>query len=73
MHSEVKKLAITQSAESQDGHESISPVERIYYEWDRALSSNDANALAELYAEDATIESPLIPHLWLRRSSAQRV
>lgn len=32
MRSEVKKLAITQSVEAQDGHESISPVERIYYE-----------------------------------------
>jgi hypothetical protein len=26
-------------------------------------SSNDAKALTELYAEDAVIESPLIPHL----------
>jgi len=40
-----------------------SPVERIYFEWDKALSHNDANALLELYAPDAVIESPLIPHL----------
>ena len=37
--------------------------ERIYFEWDKALSHNDANALLELYAPDAVIESPLIPHL----------
>ena len=40
-----------------------SPVERIYFEWDKALSQNDANALTNLYAEDAVIESPLIPHV----------
>lgn len=39
------------------------PVERVYYEWDKALSENNANALLELYAPDAVIESPLIPHL----------
>ena len=39
------------------------PVERIYYEWDKALSNNDAQALLALYAPDATLESPLIPHL----------
>ena len=42
---------------------STSPVERIYHDWDQALSRNDAKALLELYAEDAVIESPLIPHL----------
>jgi SnoaL-like domain len=40
-----------------------SPVERIYYEWDNALSRNDADALLELYAPDGVIESPLVPHL----------
>jgi len=39
------------------------PVERMYYAWDEALSRNDAAALLALYAPDATIESPLIPHL----------
>ena len=38
-------------------------IERIYREWDKALSSNDMDALLELYAEDAILESPLIPHL----------
>jgi len=40
-----------------------SPVERMYYAWDDALSRNDAAALTALYASDAVLESPLIPHL----------
>lgn len=48
-------------------------VERIYREWDAALANleklpperleDGVAALLALYAEDATIESPLIPHL----------
>lgn len=38
-------------------------VEHIYREWDRAWSNNDLEAMIALYAEDATLESPLIPHL----------
>jgi hypothetical protein len=38
-------------------------MERIYHDWDKALSENDATALLSLYSTDATIESPLIPHL----------
>lgn len=37
--------------------------ERIYHEWDAALANNDIEALLSLYAPDAIIESPLIPHL----------
>ena len=37
--------------------------EHIYYEWDKALSENDVDALVDLYAEDAVIESPLIFYL----------
>ena len=37
--------------------------ERIYHEWDKALAQNDINALLALYAEDAVLESPLIPYL----------
>jgi ketosteroid isomerase-like protein len=37
--------------------------ERIYHEWDAALAKNDPDALLALYASDAVIESPLIPHL----------
>ena len=38
-------------------------IERIYHEWDEALSRNDMEALLSLYAPDATLESPLVPHL----------
>jgi ketosteroid isomerase-like protein len=39
------------------------PVERMYFEWNDALTRNDAKALLALYAEDAWFESPLVPHL----------
>ncbi len=45
-------------ADPTDAH-----VERMYMEWDKALSANDWKALLALYAEDGVIESPLIPHL----------
>lgn len=38
-------------------------MDRIYRDWDKALSENDAKALLQLYAPNAVIESPLIPHL----------
>ena len=40
-----------------------SPVEHMYFAWNDALSRNDAEALLALYARDAVLESPLIPHL----------
>jgi len=39
------------------------PVEHVYFAWDDALSRNDKSALLALYAPDAVIESPLIPHV----------
>ncbi len=39
------------------------PVERMYFAWNDALSRNDAEALLALYAKDAHFESPLVPHL----------
>ncbi len=48
--------------DTSDGYHAT-PIERVYYEWDKALSQNDAQKLVELYTEDAVIESPLIPHL----------
>jgi hypothetical protein len=39
-------------------------VEHIYRAWDAALSANDVEALVALYASDAVLESPLIPHLF---------
>ena len=38
-------------------------IERIYQEWDAALSKNDPDALLALYAPDAVLESPLVCHL----------
>lgn len=43
--------------------EIASDVERIYHKWEEAWSNNDLDAMIALYASDATLESPLIPHL----------
>jgi predicted SnoaL-like aldol condensation-catalyzing enzyme len=37
--------------------------ERIYQLWDDALGKKDLEASLSLYADDATIESPLVQHL----------
>ena len=37
--------------------------EQIYYAWDDAVANNDMEALLSLYADDAVLESPLIPYL----------
>ena len=39
------------------------PIERMYFAWDDALSCNDAAGLLALYAPDVVFESPLVPHL----------
>lgn len=39
------------------------PIERMYFAWDDALSHNDAEALLAPYAADAVFESPLVPDL----------
>jgi SnoaL-like protein len=41
----------------------IAAAERIHHEWDEALGAKDVNAALRLYAEDATLESPLVCHL----------
>ncbi len=38
-------------------------IERIYQEWDDALSKLDMKRLIALYAPDVTFESPLVRHL----------
>ena len=38
-------------------------IERIYRLWDEALGRKDLEASLSLYADDATIESPLVRHL----------
>ena len=42
-------------------------IERIYKLWDEALGKRDLEASLALYAEDASIESPLVQHLLGRR------
>jgi hypothetical protein len=37
--------------------------EKIHQAWNSAWAENDIDALLALYADDATIESPLIPYL----------
>lgn len=39
------------------------PVEQMYFAWNDALSHSDTETLLGLYAEDAVLESPLVPHL----------
>lgn len=46
------------------------PVERMYFAWDDALSRNATDRLLDPYAEDCVFESPLVPHL-LGTSSGQ--
>ncbi|CAN7397795.1 nuclear transport factor 2 family protein [Trinickia sp. LjRoot230] len=38
-------------------------VERIYREWDRTWSNDELDAMIELYAPDAVLESPLVPYI----------
>jgi ketosteroid isomerase-like protein len=38
-------------------------IDRIYHTWDRMLAERDVEGALALYAPDATLESPLIPHL----------
>jgi hypothetical protein len=53
-------------------HYSNEAVERMYVEWDAALSSNDPERLLACYAPDAVLESPLVPHLMGTKSGACR-
>src|SRR5262245_35348437 len=56
-------MAREERSPSSAAQGSYPAVERIYRDWDKALADNDPKALLALYAEDATIESPLIPYL----------
>jgi predicted SnoaL-like aldol condensation-catalyzing enzyme len=42
-------------------------IERIYHAWDDALGKRDLEASLSLYADDASIESPLVQHLMKQR------
>jgi len=46
---------------AQEGLKSIA--EQIYHDWDEALANDDVEGLLKLYADDAVVESPLIPYL----------
>lgn len=50
----------------------VTPVERMYFAWNDALSRNDADTLLALYAPDAHFESPLVPHLLGTKSGTLR-
>jgi SnoaL-like domain len=47
----------------QSSQYDVAKIERIYREWDEALGARDLDAALSLYADDATIESPLVQHL----------
>lgn len=56
------------SMKAQDRFQTNDPdailmAERIYHAWDEALGRKDLDGALSLYAEDATLESPLIRHL----------
>lgn len=38
-------------------------IEAVTHAWERALAARDVDALLACYAPDATLESPLVPHL----------
>ncbi len=38
-------------------------IEEVIARWEAALAGHDAEGLLATYAEDATLESPLVPHL----------
>ena len=46
-----------------NGNSSQRDAERIYQLWDDALGKKDLEASLSLYADDASIESPLVQHL----------
>ena len=46
-----------------DGDTTRQDSERIYRRWDEALGNKDLEAALSLYADDASIESPLVRHL----------
>lgn len=48
---------------SSTNNTAVEASERIYHAWDEALGKKDLEASLALYAEDATLESPLVRHL----------
>ena len=56
-------MSSTQRAVSSETPAQFLDFVLIYKDWDVALARNDAEGLLALYAEDGTLESPLVPHL----------
>jgi hypothetical protein len=52
-----------QKANAANNVQAIEAAERIYHAWDEALGRKDLDGAMRLYAEDATLESPLVRHL----------
>jgi hypothetical protein len=44
----------------------------VYFAWNDALARNDVEELLALYAKDAQLESPLVPHLLCTRNGVVR-
>ena len=53
----------TESGFGSGGTTGRADIERIYRLWDDALGKKDLEAALALYADDASIESPLVAHL----------
>ncbi|MGH8011216.1 MAG: nuclear transport factor 2 family protein [Candidatus Binataceae bacterium] len=50
-------------ADLRQAEDSLNAVERVYCDWDTALTNNDVAGLVALYARGAILESPLVPYL----------
>jgi predicted SnoaL-like aldol condensation-catalyzing enzyme len=51
------------SAQGKSSSSEMGEIEQIYKLWDDALGKKDLDAALGLYADDASIESPLVQHL----------
>jgi SnoaL-like domain len=67
-----QRRTIMTAVREVSGQSGNTPVERMYFAWNDALSRNDAAALLSLYARDAHFESRLVPHLLDRESGVLR-
>jgi hypothetical protein len=56
-------MSMMQDRFQADDSHVLQAAERVYHAWDEALGRKDLEAAMSLYAEDATLESPLVRHL----------
>jgi hypothetical protein len=57
-------MAVQEKTFQRDSELQSNPdIERIYHQWDAALSRNDVSAILALYALDAELQGPLVSHL----------